>query len=242
MVTNDVFAETYITLRKKEERIYTDTEVLKLPDIDASHVHYKEWLIRKQSAKKLLSYLNIKASKKSILEVGCGNGWLTNRLAGVTSGDVVGIDINKLEIDQAVRLFKDKYNLRFINTEITSIEFLNRKFDAIIFAASIQYFESLKNILTIASSRLAEKGEIHIIDTKFYSIQDAVLAQQRSDTYYSSLGLPQMSGQYFHHTLEEFKGFNYKILFNPDSLLHKLSFYKNPFYWIVIKKAGNIYE
>src|ERR1700739_235600 len=104
MITKNVFAENYIRLRKKEERIYTDAEVSKLPDISASHIHYKEWLIRKQSCNKLFKYLKKKSKKQNILEIGCGNGWLSAKLASVTSGDVTGIDINTEEIEQASRV------------------------------------------------------------------------------------------------------------------------------------------
>ena len=49
---------TYFKIRKMEGRIYGDAVVAGLPKILSSHPHYKEWLIRKRSAQKLISYIS----------------------------------------------------------------------------------------------------------------------------------------------------------------------------------------
>ena len=63
--SNTNFEERYIGLRRKENRVYSDTEIAQLPEIDVQHQHYKEWMIRKTSAKKLINYLK---KKKPIVE------------------------------------------------------------------------------------------------------------------------------------------------------------------------------
>jgi 2-polyprenyl-3-methyl-5-hydroxy-6-metoxy-1,4-benzoquinol methylase len=78
---NQNFERLYIALREQEQRLYTDEQVRQLPDIDPSHLHYKEWKIRKHSAERLISYLNKKKRRLNILEIGCGNGWLSAQLA-----------------------------------------------------------------------------------------------------------------------------------------------------------------
>ena len=78
------FEQLYVDLRSNEQRIYSDEEVAWLPDVDEDHVHKKEWQIRKVSAEKLVQYLKHKKRPLKILEVGCGNGWLSCQLSTPT--------------------------------------------------------------------------------------------------------------------------------------------------------------
>jgi ubiquinone/menaquinone biosynthesis C-methylase UbiE len=235
VMINDIFANKYTGLRKKEGRMYSDTEVLSLPSISSSHAFYKEWVIRKRSCKKLLRYIRKKDGVQNILEVGCGNGWLSAQLATSTNATVIGLDINDIELQQARNLFNPVQNLSFINGDIDDEMLADKKFDIIVFAASIQYFESIKKIIEIALKHLAPQGEVHILDTNFYGVAEVILAQQRTKQYYNSIRFSGMEAYYFHHTLNELTIFQYKILFDPSSWYNKLSFNKTPFYWIVVK-------
>ena len=60
MIVSENFEEKYISLRKKENRLYSDEQLKWLPDIEVSHPHYKEWQIRKSSCNKLIQHLTIK--------------------------------------------------------------------------------------------------------------------------------------------------------------------------------------
>jgi len=113
----------------------------------------------------------------------------------------------------------------------------DRKFDVIVFAASIQYFPSLQAILGLSSERLHPGGEIHIIDTAFYKPVELTGAKQRTASYYRSLGYPEMANYYFHHSLKELDVFRYQLLYNPWSLQHKIFGSKHPFPWICIKRT-----
>ena len=161
------FADQYLELRLKEKRLYSDEEVKQLPLIRRSHPHFSEWKIRKKSARRLFRYLKKKKRPLKILEIGCGNGWLSAFLAKHPSFEVIGSDINRFEIEQAERVFKSR-NLKFILSQPDNI-LLNDKYDIILFAASIQYFSPLKKITELALSALNTGGEIHFIDTHFLS-------------------------------------------------------------------------
>jgi SAM-dependent methyltransferase len=231
------FAEKYILLRQKEQRIYTDEEVARLPDIDAAHPHSKEWLLRKKSNDRLLEYLQKKNKNLNVLEVGCGNGWLSARLSKITNGEVIGSDINTIELAQAKRVFGQISNLRFIYGDMLSQ--MKMQFDVIVFSASIQYFHSIKEILSSALDRLAHGGEIHILDTAFYTEKNVDLAKKRSIDYYTSMGFPEMAGHYFHHCLTDLSSFDYTILYDPFSWRNKLSNQQSPFYWIKLKNHSS---
>jgi len=226
------FEDLYIAVRQQEKRIYTDEQLQLLPDID--HIYYDEWKIRKRSSERLRAYLAKKQRFLKILEVGCGNGWLSAKLSNIPNTRVTGLDINQLEIEQANRVFK-KDNLEFIYDSFNDNTFDSEKFDVIVFAASLQYFPSVINVLKLALTILRAGGEIHIIDTPFYTPDEAEKADERSHRYYAALGIPEMAEHYFHHSISEFWGFKYDILFDPTSMFNRL-FKKDPFYWVSIRK------
>lgn len=233
--TVNEFDHLYFDVRQREGRIYTDTDVATLPFIYASHPHYQEWTIRKHSQKALISYIKNKDTFTSILEVGCGNGWLSSRMAKATSAEVTGVDVNSYELEQAERVFRNIPNLNFIKGDLQTGILKDEKFDMILFVASIQYFPSLGQIIKTAIEHLTLLGEIHIMDSPFYLPQETATARQRTNEYYKALGLAEMADHYYHHNLAELENFQYKILHHPNSWKNKLSIKKNPFYWIAIK-------
>jgi ubiquinone/menaquinone biosynthesis C-methylase UbiE len=228
------FEDLYIVVRQQEKRVYSDEQLQNLPDIDSLHRYGNEWKIRKRSADRLIAYLERKRRHLRILEVGCGNGWLSARMAGINDTKVVGLDINQVEINQANRVFK-KQNLEFVYDTFNDNTFENQTFDVIVFAASLQYFPSVINVLKQAQANLSPRGEIHIIDTPFYDPLEVSDAYQRSRDYYNSMGFPEMADYYYHHSISEFWGFKYQIRFNPGNIINRL-FKKDPFYWISIRK------
>jgi SAM-dependent methyltransferase len=229
------FEQLYVDLRSNEQRIYSDEEVAWLPDVDEDHVHKKEWQIRKVSAEKLVQYLKHKKRPLKILEVGCGNGWLSCYLSQTHSWAVTGIDINWFELQQAQRVFAAIPNLRFVYGDIDSSLLEMEKFDVIIFAASIQYFPSFRDVVEKALKHTNGEGEVHILDSHLYSENEISEAGQRSAAYFHSKGYNKMSAFYFHHSLEELPCFNFSFLYNPHSVFNKLFKKKNPFYWIRIR-------
>lgn len=225
------FQQHYLLLREKEGRLYSDEQVKQLPFISITHPLWKEWKIRKESCERLISHFSREEKPLNILEIGCGNGWLCNRLSAIKGADITGVDINETELEQAARVFPA---VNFIYGDIREC-LLKKQFDAIVFAASFQYFLSPKEILESCFSHVKDKGEIHILDTHFYSKEDSPGAVRRSKEYFAMNGFPQMSEFYFHHTLSELESLTYDILYDPKGKLNRL-FHQNPFLWICIKK------
>ncbi|MFD2873035.1 class I SAM-dependent methyltransferase [Mucilaginibacter ximonensis] len=225
------FEELYSAVRTYEQKMYTDAQLAALPDFS---IHSKEWEIRRRSSNRLLTYLARKRRFLKILEVGCGNGWLSAKMAGLPKTYVTGLDVNMAEINQASRVFKIP-NLDFTYDTFNENTFDKERFDVIVFAASLQYFSSVVSVLRQAERLLNRGGEIHIIDTPFYDADAAASAAERCRNYYKDMGIPEMADHYFHHSISEFWGFKYKIMFDPTSLLNRL-FKKDPFYWVVITK------
>jgi ubiquinone/menaquinone biosynthesis C-methylase UbiE len=229
------FESLYIKLRESEGRIYSDEQVASFPNITDTHPHYKEWVIRKESSQKLLRWLKKKKKHVDILEIGCGNGWLSHQLATIPSSMVIGTDINFYEIQQAARVFQNISNLHFVFTYGNPELFKEKRFDVVIFAAAIQYFESFQDTIQKALSWLRNDGEIHILDSPFYSGSELLAARQRSCDYYESIGFKEMADYYFHHVYDDLNEFNYRILYQPAKLMTRLTGNKNPFPWIIIR-------
>ena len=229
------FEEAYISLRDKEQRIYSDEEVFELPQVANDHIHKKEWDVRKASCQRLKEKKKKKERPLNILEVGCGNGWLSHQLTTIEGSVVEAVDVNRIELDQAARVFAGVKNLNFIYGDIGSGFLNDQRFDVIVFAASVQYFQSFRGIINVALNILNKEGEIHILDSKFYSSNEVKNAKRRSQGYFQKMGFEMMSKFYFHHSFEELEPFDYQILYNADSLVNKLFNKNNPFNWICIK-------
>ena len=209
----------YVQVRKKEGRIYPDMVVKTLPLFYKNHPLKSEWIIRQKSCDKILKYISRK-KYKIILEIGCGNGWLSNNILEKCGCFVAGVDVNREELKQAARIFGRNDNVRFIYGNIFEDIFPHEIFDMIIFAASIQYFSNIDKTLSSVFRFLKASGEIHIIDSKFYHENEVDGARERSRRYYSELGIQEMTKYYFHHSWNELDKFNYLIM---NSKFYKMS-------------------
>lgn len=216
-----LFEKKYITTRSLENRLYSDEEVIKLPQIAPTHTHYKEWQCRRRSARRLLRYLAGKRRSLEVLDIGCGNGWLSHLVAEIPDTQVTGLDINFTELQQAARVFNDDPNLSFIHGDLRSMG-LEMQFDVILFAASVEYFSSLKKIIHKGLAYLKPGGELHIMDTRFYRHGEVRAARMRSLAYYTSLGYPEMADFFFHHCSRDLRSFHHKLLYNPNSFTARL--------------------
>lgn len=234
--SSQAFEEQYICIRQKEQRLYDNKTLLQLPVVAPGHPHYSEWKIRSASALKLKKYLSRLQQPLNIAEIGCGNGWLSNLLASISGSDITGIDINATELKQAAAVFKNTPNLTFEYGDIRSGVLSNKKFDHIIFAASIQYFPSLKEIIHYSIEQLTDTGEIHILDSPFYTTAQRDEARARTIIYFNTQDANVMAHYYFHHTWNDLLGFQYKLLFKPSLFQQYILQNKNPFPWISIPK------
>ncbi|MCX6319073.1 MAG: methyltransferase domain-containing protein [Bacteroidetes bacterium] len=234
------FEEQYLALRAKENWLSTDDEVKALPVVSANHPHYKEWKIRARSANRLMQYLRQKKRPLRILETGCGNGWLSNQLALIPENTVTGADINTTELQQAKRVFGDRHNLVFTEGDIRQGLFKKSRYDIVVFAASIQYFSWFGEIIHAALELTVDRGEVHIMDSPFYAASERKRAAQRSASYFTKQGFPEMNQYYFHQVAEDLEQFNYRKLYDPHVWHRKLipawvNGTKNPFPWICIR-------
>lgn len=234
-----VFSKHSFSPGKKENSLYTDDEVMLLPVVEKGNPLYKEWCVRKASCKRLQHYLKRKQFPLRILEVGCGNGWLSAQLASLKNVTVTGIDVNGRQLKQAQRVFAAKKNLNFMLGELDTAVLKDTLFDVIVMAASVQYFPSVKKIIKKALAHLTLQGEIHIMDSVFCQRETAVQASHRSQESGMTVNFPQLQEYCYRHDIDSLQHFNYTVLYNPASLITRLMPGRSPFYHIIIKAKGN---
>lgn len=210
------FEQEYFSIRQKEGRILDDDAVRRLPFID-----HPEWKIRARSARKLVVQLR-RENCRSFIEVGCGNGWLTNYIQRELNIPAIGIDVGKVELKQAARISAG--NATFVYGDVFSLDDLQA--DAIILAACIQYFAEPNRLIGKLN------GTIHIIDSPIYKKGKAADARERSKKYFESRNAPGMERFYFHH--EEILGGEF--LYRPSRL--KVLLGGSPFPWVRIRRSS----
>jgi len=236
------FQENYINIRKAENRIHSIDFIRNLPEVPRDAPYYHEWRIRRKSAQNLLHYLNNKKNVGTILEVGCGNGWLTHLTAASTDYDVVGLDVNLFELKQASEAFGDSPHIHFVFGNILDGIFARNSFDVVILAASIQYFNDLHDLFGHILPLVKNSGEIHILDSPFYSASQLSEARRRSSQYFANLGHVEMEQYYFHHSLDSLKEFNFEVMYDPGTFKNRILrkwFLRelSPFPWVRVQKG-----
>ena len=229
------FEDAYAELRAREGRVYSNEELLRLPEVPDHHPLAGEWKLRRQSTNRLLKKIAKKNRSVSILEVGCGNGWLSNRLASLPNTLVTGIDIHTGEVLQASATFYFRANLEFLAGDFRVTQF-PRRFDFLVFAASLQYFPFVDEIIERSMQLLNKNGELHILDTHFYNEKESLEAATRSAAYFEQMGVPEMTLHYHHHRWSDLEGYPYELLHAPGRIGRWLGLKQNPFPWIRIIK------
>jgi ubiquinone/menaquinone biosynthesis C-methylase UbiE len=235
------FEANYLKLRQKEGRVYSDEVVQQLPAFYGAAPLSDEWKIRKRSADRLARYLKAK-KPASITEIGCGNGWLIHYLHQSVTASYCGIDINEPELQQAARSSAHASSSCFVYGNILSGSFDQIKTDTIIVASAAQYFSSLNTFIKQLLPLLTASGEIHILDTPFYSIDEIEGARKRSEHYFMAAGVDSGKLDYYHHGWQSLGSLNYTIAYEPKSLFNKIKnrFTRDsPFPWIIIRKENN---
>ncbi len=221
---NSTFEEQYIQVRKAEGRVLETTEIQSLPKAFANNPNKQEWQIRAKSAQRFQRYL--KASDfKSLLEIGCGNGWFTH-LCTKEVPHSIGIDVNRYELVQAKKAFP---KTEFHYWDIFEPPPFSENFDCIVLNAVIQYFQDFKATIERLSQFLNPDGEIHILDSPFYNSSEVNQAKKRTEDYYTKIGFPEMSKYYFHHDFNSVKHF--ETLYQANKIKQFLTGKDSPFNW-----------
>jgi len=227
------FEQAYNSVRSKENRMLTDEQVCELPFPKETSPHADEWKKRLGTIDRFEKHLQqLKPSR--ILDIGCGNGWFTALMAK-SGAEVFGLDVGKLELEQASRCFANA-NTHFVCC--TDWEKLPADyFDCITFNASIHYFELTPDFWASLYRILKPKGEIHLLDSHIYDQSESDSAKGRSRDYFERMKVPEAAEYYYHVSWENIPE-NRQIRYAPNKFLNKFFKNRSPFPWVSIHKPA----
>ncbi len=154
--------------RARESRLYTDAAALRLPEIAPGHVLEREWRERSEMLLRLSTHLSRLWRSLVILDVGCGNGWLSHRLTTVRNNyRVFGLDQDRRELKMAARVFIHQTRLRFLCADALTAPLPEACVDIVVMAGSLHHMPDPAGVVARAMNWLAPNGELHILETPF---------------------------------------------------------------------------
>ncbi|NIR48592.1 class I SAM-dependent methyltransferase [candidate division KSB1 bacterium] len=194
------FIKEYERIRKAEGRGSDDpTYYQELPFKDLSGRFVEDWRIRTATYLRFVGEV-IHPLHKSlgrpvrILDVGAGNGWLSNRLTQL-GHLVIGLDLVTNDFDglRACKHYLDPFEL--VQAEFDHTPFPNELFDLMVFNASFHYSEGYETTLSEALRVLKKAGHLVILETPVY--KDArsgeQMVKEREEAFTKTYGFPSNS-------------------------------------------------
>jgi SAM-dependent methyltransferase len=167
------FIRDYEAIRQAEGRGSSSPEYYRaLPFKDLSRRHTSDWRIRARSynvlVKNVLTRLQDPLERSlKILDLGAGNGWLSNQLAA--QGDrVIAVDLLINEQDGLGAWKHYEHSFTPAQAEFNHLPIMDRFADALIFNASFHYSENYVETLKEALRVLSPRGVVVIMDSPIY--------------------------------------------------------------------------
>lgn len=99
----------------------------------------------------------------NVLELGCGNGYITEYISDITGCRILGTDLSNEAVEQAMERTKHKRNrLNFSVVNMDCMVLPENTFDAILAIDSLYFVNSLENVLQTATSSLKLHGKLYL--------------------------------------------------------------------------------
>lgn len=159
------FIADYEAVRRFEGRFSADASYYRaLPFHDLSGRFSRDWKIRVASFQMLMKNLS---PHSIVLDLGAGNGWLSNRLV-LAGHDAYAVDllVNAEDGLGAWRNYETKFTP--IQAEFIHLPFSDAFADVVIFNASLHYIESYEAAFAEALRVLRVDGSLVVVDSPVY--------------------------------------------------------------------------
>lgn len=167
------FIADYETVRRSEGRFSTNDSFYRaLPFKDLSGRFAADWKIRAASYRALLKLFG---AKSNVLDLGAGNGWLSNRLSAL-GHRVCAVDllVNSEDGLGAWKYYETEFTA--IQAEFVHLPIPNAAMEAVVFNASFHYSENYETTLAESLRTLQPNGWVIIMDSPVY--RDAASGEQ----------------------------------------------------------------
>ena len=196
------FIADYEAIRGYEQRGSTSANYYRaLPFKDLSGRYQADWRIRARSfnvlVKNVLTRLQNPLERPlKILDLGAGNGWLSNRLSA--QGDrVIAVDLLVNEQDGLGAWKYYEHSFIPVQAQFDHLPVMDRFADAVIFNASLHYAEDYAKTLKEALRVLSKEGLIVIMDSPVYkrSASGEKMVEERKTDFSARYGFASDSLQ-----------------------------------------------
>lgn len=110
-------------------------------------------------------------SNDKILDLGCGNGFITEYLGNYLGAKIIGVDISDVTIDRANNRVKNNPDVKFEVGDINNISYPPDSFTKIISIDSHYFVDDFKSFLLSLLKILTPKGKIGIFSDEGLGIE-----------------------------------------------------------------------
>jgi ubiquinone/menaquinone biosynthesis C-methylase UbiE len=117
-------------------------------------------LVQKSASEILLNLLSIQPGE-NVLDLGCGPGNITKKIAQITDGTVMGVDASRGMIEKAISANQDLPNIKYTVMNAEDLELCDR-FNAIVCNSSFQCFQNPEQALRCCFNVLKHEGKIGV--------------------------------------------------------------------------------
>ena len=161
------FVSQYRAIREHDGYRQTSAEYYRaLPNVPTGDPQFVVWQVRRESFDRLRKLLlsRFREGAPTVLDLGAGNGWLSNRLAQAGCRPVA-VDVLDDERDGlgACRYYRETFPR--VQANFDDLPFAARQFDAVIFNGSLHYAPDVEATLARAGTLLAPGGVIAVVDS-----------------------------------------------------------------------------
>ncbi|MFZ5922217.1 MAG: class I SAM-dependent methyltransferase [Chloroflexota bacterium] len=189
------FVSDYEAVRRFEGRGSPDDDYYRaLPFRDLSGKFSSDWAIRARSYRLLVRDVLTRLQERlqrplHVLDLGAGNGWLSNRLTA--QGDrAVAVDLLVNETDGLGAWKHYEHRFTPVQAVFERLPLMDRFADAVVFNASFHYSENYEATLREALRVLAPQGRVVIMDSPVYRRRGSgeKMVEERKADYLSRYG------------------------------------------------------
>jgi ubiquinone/menaquinone biosynthesis C-methylase UbiE len=191
------FRREYETIRQAEGRGDNTSEYYRaLPYRDLTGRMPGDWQIRAATFNALIERVVIPheqrlARSMSFLDMGAGNGWLSNRLAQ-RGHAVAAVDLSDNDFDGlgCFRFYESAFTP--VQAEFDHLPFTEGSMDMVVFNASLHYSVDYATTLSEARRVLSSTGRLVVLDSPVYTDQTSgkLMVQERQEEFLHKYGFP----------------------------------------------------
>ena len=186
------FISDYETVRRSEGRFSADAAYYRaLPFADLSGRFSADWKIRAASFRLLEKIL---PPSSSVLDLGAGNGWLSNRLSHA-GHEVCAVDL-LVNAEDGLGAYRNYLsNFTALQAEFSCLPFPNASADVVVFNASLHYAEDVEQVLAESLRVLRGTGMLIVMDSPVYHDAESgrqMLAERKAQ-FLARYGFPSDS-------------------------------------------------